>query len=81
MLARRLAEGAAAAQAEAERAQGQRPGQGQRTTWSPPAQPKSSARQEKSLLSEVANSSVVKQFARSAGREIARSLFGTGRRR
>ena len=81
MLARRLAEGAAAAQAEAERVQAQRSGQGQQTTWSPPAQPKSSARQEKSLLSEVANSSVVKQFARSAGREIARSLFGTGRRR
>lgn len=82
MLARKLAEGAAAAQAEA-----QRPGQTGGGTWSPAAAPnqaaqrKSSGRRQKSVIAEVANSSVVKQFARSAGREIVRSLFGTGRRR
>lgn len=40
-----------------------------------------SRRQEKSVIEQVAGSSVVKQFARSAGREIVRALFGTARRR
>ena len=38
-------------------------------------------RAEKSVLQKVADSSAFKQFARSAGREIVRSIFGTGRRR
>jgi hypothetical protein len=32
-------------------------------------------------VSQVVSSTVFKQFARTAGREIVRSLFGTGRRR
>ncbi len=38
-------------------------------------------REEKGAVREVLESSAFKQFARSAGREIARSLFGTATRR
>jgi hypothetical protein len=44
-----------------------------------PAPPR--ARAEKSVVAEVVSSAAFRQFARTAGREIARSLFGTGRRR
>ncbi|GAA2180716.1 DUF853 family protein [Brooklawnia cerclae] len=74
MLARKLEEGAAAARAEAEAKQ--QAAQPQRSTSS-----RSSGRREKSVVEKVANSSVFKQLARSAGREIVRSLFGTGRKR
>jgi DNA helicase HerA-like ATPase len=40
-----------------------------------------SRRQEKSVIEQVASSGVFKDFARTAGREIARSIFGTARRR
>ncbi|WP_375430958.1 helicase HerA-like domain-containing protein [uncultured Friedmanniella sp.] len=40
-----------------------------------------SRRQPKSVVEEVVSSSVFKQFARSAGREIVRGLFGAARRR
>jgi hypothetical protein len=40
-----------------------------------------SARAEKSTLDKVVSSPAFKQFTRTAAREIARGLFGTGRRR
>ena len=39
------------------------------------------AKQEKSVFEQVANSGVFKDFARTAGREIVRSIFGTARRK
>ena len=41
----------------------------------------SSKRQDKSLLESVLSSSEVRTFTRTAAREIARGIFGTGRRR
>ncbi len=38
-------------------------------------------RNKKSVIEEVAGSSVFKQFMRSAGREVVRGIFGTARRR
>ncbi len=72
MLARKLEAGAAAAQAEAEQ--------------QPPAQREAAAQsrrapQQKSVVSQVLSSSLVRQFARSAGRELVRDLFGTARKR
>jgi hypothetical protein len=40
-----------------------------------------SRRQEKSVIEQVTSSSVFSDFARTAGREIVRSIFGTARRR
>lgn len=40
-----------------------------------------SRRQEKSVVEQVVQSSAFKQFTRTAAREIARGIFGTGRRR
>ena len=47
------------------------------------AQPRTrtSARAEKSVVEEITGSSAFRQFARTAGREIVRSIFGTARRR
>jgi DNA helicase HerA-like ATPase len=45
------------------------------------AAPKASQRHEKSMVEQVVGSSAFKQFARSAGREIVRGLFGAARRR
>lgn len=79
VLAKRLAEGAA--RAEAEQAADQQNSRlvtrntGQRGHSSAPQ------RKEKSVVEQVAGSSVMRQFARSAGREIVRSLFGAARRR
>ncbi len=42
--------------------------------------PRGRARQDKTVVEQVVGSSAFKQFARSAGREIVRSLFGTRRR-
>ncbi|MEL4359138.1 MULTISPECIES: helicase HerA-like domain-containing protein [unclassified Luteococcus] len=44
------------------------------------AAPRGRAREEKGIVEQVVGSSVFKQFARSAGREIVRGLFKTGRR-
>jgi hypothetical protein len=38
-------------------------------------------KQEKSMVEQVIGSSAFKQFARSAGREIVRGLFGAARKR
>ncbi|HEY9333663.1 MAG TPA: helicase HerA-like domain-containing protein, partial [Kribbella sp.] len=65
---------AGAAQAEAEKQQQEQAKQQE--------EPRSRAqKQEKSMVEQVIGSSAFKQFARSAGREIVRGLFGSARRR
>lgn len=93
MLARKLASGAESAQAESRAQPASRAtradGMPLVTDNARSTQPKSSVtrkttrtpKAEKSVIEQVASSSVAKQFARSAGREIVRSLFGTARRR
>jgi DNA helicase HerA-like ATPase len=90
MLARKLEAGAATAAAEqqareaserdaaeaARRSRDERP-----TRQEPRASRAPSRRAPKSVVEEVVSSSVFKQFARSAGREIVRGLFGAARRR
>jgi len=44
-------------------------------------QPRSSQRREKSVVEQITGSSAFKQFARTAGTQIVRSIFGTARRR
>ncbi|MEV6287071.1 helicase HerA-like domain-containing protein [Kribbella sp. NPDC051770] len=71
-LAAKVQAGAAQAEAEAQ-AKAQQPA---------PEQPKPRAqKQEKSMVEQVVGSSAFKQFARSAGREIVRGLFGAARRK
>ena len=83
MLARKLEQGAQTAQTQQGGYSYQQPGQGAvQDSWgeaAPRQQPR--RRAEKSVLEKVADSSAFKQFARSAGREIVRSIFGAGRRR
>ncbi|HET7724798.1 MAG TPA: helicase HerA-like domain-containing protein [Propionibacteriaceae bacterium] len=79
MLARKVEQGAQAAQQEAE-AQAPAQAQAQPEPERAPAQARRQPRQ-KSVIEEVAESSVFKQFVRSAGREIVRGIFGTARRR
>ncbi|HEU4949061.1 MAG TPA: helicase HerA-like domain-containing protein [Kribbella sp.] len=69
-LAAKVQAGAEQAEAEAEQA---------RTPAQP--EPRTSGREEKSTVEKVIGSSAFKQFARSAGREIVRGLFGSARRR
>ena len=45
------------------------------------SQPRTSQRREKSMVEQITGSSAFKQFARTAGTEIVRSIFGTARRR
>ncbi|HSN42838.1 MAG TPA: helicase HerA-like domain-containing protein, partial [Propionibacteriaceae bacterium] len=78
-LARKLEDGAARdraeAEAEAARKEAERP---------PAAAPRTRTTrptEDKNIVEEVVGSSAFRQFARSAGREIVRSLFGTARRR
>lgn len=47
----------------------------------PRSQSKAPEKKEENLFSQVVNSSAFKQFTRTAAREIARSIFGTSRRR
>ncbi|WP_375426292.1 helicase HerA-like domain-containing protein [uncultured Friedmanniella sp.] len=89
MLARKLEAGAATAAAEqqakeaSERdaAEAQRQAQEDRARDEPRSSRAPSRRAEKSVVQEVVGSTVFKQFARSAGREIVRGLFGAARRR
>ena len=95
MLARKLEQGAAAAEQErrrAEEAERSEEAQQQRARDEAEAeragrasQPRSSgrtsARQQKGMVEQIASSTVFRQFARSAGREIVRGLFGAARRR
>jgi DNA helicase HerA-like ATPase len=70
---------AAAEAKEREKAQAQ----AEREARAATARSRSSSRQrqEKSMVEEITDSSAFRQFARTAGREIVRSIFGTARRR
>ena len=68
---------AAKVQAAADRAEAEAKAQPQ---TEPDDEPKAQ-RQEKSMVEQVVGSSAFRQFARSAGREIVRGLFGAARRR
>ena len=66
MLARKLEQGAATAAAEQQRAS---------------RAPRAASRQQQGMVEQITSSTVFRQFARSAGREIVRGLFGAARRR
>jgi uncharacterized protein len=73
-------EAAARAEAEAkERAKAE--ARAEREARAARAQPRTPQRREKSVVEQITNSSAFKQFARTAGTEIVRSIFGTARRR
>lgn len=75
MLAKRLDAGSRAAQADAPATAPQAPAPQQRR------EPAPRARQEKGMVEQIVNSPIVRDLARTAGREIFRGLFGTARRR
>jgi DNA helicase HerA-like ATPase len=92
MLARKLEQGALAAEQEQERAEqakqaeadakeaarAQTAGARQQPQAS---QPRASSRQQKGTLEQIVSSPMVKSFAGTAAREIFRGLFGTARKR
>jgi DNA helicase HerA-like ATPase len=63
---------------EREKAQAQAEREARAATRAPSRSPR---RREKSMVEQIADSSAFKQFARTAGTEIVRSIFGTARRR
>jgi len=69
---------AAADETERQRAQAQAEREARAATR---AQPRTPQRREKSMVEQITDSSAFKQFARTAGTEIVRSIFGTARRR
>jgi uncharacterized protein len=69
---------AAADEKERQRAQAQAEREARAATR---AQPRTPQRREKSMVEQITDSSAFKQFARTAGTEIVRSIFGTARRR
>ncbi|MFI5691899.1 helicase HerA-like domain-containing protein [Kribbella sp. NPDC051586] len=77
MLAAKVQAGAAQAEAEKQAQEQAKQSQQQPQHESRPR----SQKQEKSMVEQVIGSSAFKQFARSAGREIVRGLFGSARRR
>ena len=82
MLNRKLAAGAQAAEAEARaQAEAEADERDRFERESRPSTTRRSTRAEKSVVEQVVSSSAFKQFARSAGRQFVRSIFGTGRRR
>ena len=92
MLARKLQAGAEAAEREqqAQRAEEEarkraerETGERDRSERAGRAAPRTrtSTRREKTVIEQVTGSSAFRQFARTAGREIVRSIFGTARRR
>jgi DNA helicase HerA-like ATPase len=86
ILAAKLAAGAEAAAAEQQAKEAAKPATPARRSEAPAEQSSRSrsgtrARESRSIVEEVVSSSTFKQFARSAGREIVRSLFATARRR
>ena len=96
MLARKLEQGAAAAAAEQQRAdqakqadeaakqqaKDQAEAERQARANQPRAsQSRTSTRAQKGMVEQIASSTVFRQFARSAGREIVRGLFGAARKR
>ncbi|MGO1488816.1 MAG: helicase HerA-like domain-containing protein [Arachnia sp.] len=82
MLARKLEEGSRRA-AEEQRLEDQRQHyQDQARQHAPsPAPPRRTSRPEPGFMEQVTSSSAFKQFTRTAAAEIARGLFGAGRRR
>ena len=78
MWRRRLRRTQAAAEKERARAEAQAEREARASAR---AQPRSSQRREKSVVEQITGSSAFKQFARTAGTEIVRSIFGTARRR
>ncbi|MCC2594503.1 DUF853 domain-containing protein [Tessaracoccus sp. OS52] len=85
MLIRKVEQGARAAEEQAQRESDEQESERRRreagTAPSEGAGSRRSTRREPSLVESVAKSSAFKQFMRTAAREIARGLFGTGRRR
>jgi DNA helicase HerA-like ATPase len=73
-------EAGAAAQAEEKAADKQPSGKGQRTQERAPS-PRRTTRKDDSLVEDVVKSGAFRQFMRTAAAEIARGMFGTGRRR
>lgn len=71
-LAARLEEGAAKAEAEEQAKQPEKA--------APKPKPAPAPKQEDGLVTQVLESSAFKDFVRTAGREIARGMFGSGRR-
>jgi DNA double-strand break repair helicase HerA and related ATPase len=63
---------------EREKAQAQAEREARAATRAPSRSPR---RREKSMVEQIADSSAFKQFARTAGTQIVRSIFGTARRR
>jgi hypothetical protein len=96
MLARKLAAGAekdaqekqaatAAAQAEEDakaraKAQAQAERESRTADRAPGSTSRSRPRPEKSVVAQITGNTAFRQFARTAGREIVRSIFGTARR-
>lgn len=82
MLAKKLDQGAAAAEQEAQAPAPQRTEQ-RRQPGGAPRQSHTGgrSRQQKSMVQELAGNPMVRDLARTAGREILRGLFGTARRR
>ena len=70
---------AAKVQAGAEQAEAEAKAEPSQPQSEPKAAPR--AKQEKSMVEQVVGSSAFKQFARTAGREIVRGLFGAARRK
>ena len=70
----------AAAQREAERAQAAAQREAERAVRAEQTQ-RRAAPKEKSIIEQITQNTMVRQMARSAAREITRSIFGTGRRR
>ncbi|GAA3638944.1 helicase HerA-like domain-containing protein [Microlunatus ginsengisoli] len=97
MLARKLEEGAAAAERERQAAEAAKQAEQQakeqakadeaarreadRAARTSPAGSSRSRKQDKSVFEQVTSSGAFKDFARTAGREIVRSIFGIARRR
>ncbi|MDO5499417.1 MAG: DUF853 family protein [Propionibacteriaceae bacterium] len=97
MLARKVEEGARAAEAEAaaaerakleaaqakeaEKARAAAEKEAERAARTAQTQQRRARAKDKGLLEQVMGSAAVRDMARTAGREIVRSIFGTGRRR
>ena len=80
MLARKVEEGAEKAAQEAPPAPAPSGGSGGDKVSYPKQSRTRAPKKEKSVVTEVLQSSAAKQFMRTAAREIARGLFKTGRR-
>jgi hypothetical protein len=75
------AAGEARQQAKAEANARARAGREMRAAERAQPRTRSTRRADKSMVEQVTGSSVFREMARTAGREIVRSIFGTARRR